>query len=170
MSETPRIRTLEAADWRDYKQIRLSALQDSPDAFGSTYERSARIPDSDWQARVGSLDARFDLPLVACLGNRFVGLAWGRIEPEAPQHAHLYQMWVDPAVRGRGIGQQLVEQVIGWARQAGCKTMVLQVTEGDRPARRLYERLGFIATGALVPLREGSALMEQTMELSLIPG
>ncbi len=168
MSVGVTIRTIERGEWREYKKVRLRALQDSPDAFGSTYEQSILIENAAWQARLENVQPERDHPLVACAGDEFVGLAWVQVEPENLTVAHLYQMWVAPSVRGRGVGQALVERAIDWARQADCQSMLLQVTAGDRPARRLYARLGFRAVGGLVLMREEPELFEQTMVLDLI--
>lgn len=144
------------------------ALKDSPDAFGSTYEESVTRSDDEWKARVEQASAEWDLPLVAVREDRFVGLAWGRVESSSPHVAHLYQMWVAPEWRGAGVGRALVERIIAWARQRQASTIELGVTCGDRPARRLYDSLGFVTVGEPVPLRPGSALLEQPMALRLI--
>jgi GNAT superfamily N-acetyltransferase len=80
----------------------------------------------------------------------------------------VYQVWVAPEHRGRGIAQALLERLIGWARERGAARMELGVTAGDSPAVRLYERLGFEANGAPVPMpdRKGR-LAEQQMRLAL---
>lgn len=50
---------------------------------------------------------------------------------------------VDPATRGRGIGELLVRACLDRARAAGKTRMVLSTEPGMRAAHRLYERLGF---------------------------
>jgi GNAT superfamily N-acetyltransferase len=50
-----------------------------------------------------------------------------------------------PPWRGQGIGTALVRQVVGEAH-ACALPVTLQVLRGN-PARRLYERLGFVVTG-----------------------
>ena len=52
------------------------------------------------------------------------------------------------AMRGRGIGEQLVRYVEGWAREHGAKGVMLN-SDPDGPARRFYERLGFTIAGAV---------------------
>jgi hypothetical protein len=43
--------------------------------------------------------------------------------------------------------------------------MLLEVTCGDRPARRLYDSLGFVPTGDPVPVWSDADRLEQLMEL-----
>jgi hypothetical protein len=54
-----------------------------------------------------------------------------------------------------------------WATALGAISMQLSVTCGDTPARKLYESAGFIPVGALEPLRPGSTLEVQAMELRI---
>jgi len=35
-----------------FKTVRLHALQDSPSAFGSTYQREVNFSDEEWRARI----------------------------------------------------------------------------------------------------------------------
>ena len=56
-------------------------------------------------------------------------------------------MWVDPDVRQQGCGRALSEAVIAWARERTLVDIVLWVTEGNKAAIALYERLGFALTG-----------------------
>jgi len=50
---------------------------------------------------------------------------------------------VDPAARGRGVGELLVRACLERARAAGKRRMVLSTERGMHAAHRLYERLGF---------------------------
>jgi len=167
MSNKPEIRSILLSEWSEYRDIRLRALKESPEAFGSTYARESGFSDVDWKSRLEISDPVASAPVVACHGGRFVGLAWGKIESPDRHIAHLYQMWVDPKHRGFGLGRLLVEAVIDWAQGQGVRTMMLEVTEGERPARSLYEALGFQPVGELIPQRPGSDLLEQTMILKL---
>ena len=110
---------------------------------------------------------RVDLPLVAEDEGRAAGIAWGRIDPAAPETAHLYQMWVTPEARGRGCGAMLLDAVIQWARGKDAKQLLLDVTCGPSPANRLYARAGFRPAGEPEPIRPGSTLPVQPMRLDL---
>jgi ribosomal protein S18 acetylase RimI-like enzyme len=160
------IRTFGPGDWQDYRDLRLSALQDSPDAFGSTYADAVVYPDSVWRSRLHQISSEFDCPLVAERGGRCVGLAWGRIEASHRDVAHLFQMWVAPDHRGLGISRKLLDSVISWAVAQDAASLVLAVTCGDTPASRLYESAGFEAFGKPEPLRAGSAVEVQPMKLN----
>ncbi|MDP2284085.1 MAG: hypothetical protein Q8L06_08090, partial [Pseudohongiella sp.] len=64
MATTPNIRPLTPSDWQRYKSIRLRSLENSPDAFGSTFERELTLTDEEWQARVNpALREGLALPL-----------------------------------------------------------------------------------------------------------
>jgi ribosomal protein S18 acetylase RimI-like enzyme len=159
---------LSAHEWREYRELRLRALAESPDAFGSVHADEAQRASSDWSARVASgATSALDLPLVAESRGELVGLLWARSEPSEPGDVHLYQMWVAPAARGAGIGRTLLETAIAWAAGRSARRVLLSVTCGDTPAARLYARSGFAPSGDPRPLRAGSELRVQPLVLRL---
>jgi len=48
------LRPLTSADAMLLKQLRLTALQDTPAAFGSTFEREASFTDAQWQEKAAA--------------------------------------------------------------------------------------------------------------------
>jgi ribosomal-protein-alanine acetyltransferase len=54
---------------------------------------------------------------------------------------------VDPTVRRRGIGAALLETLVEWAREAGYRTLHLEVRAGNLPALALYRHFGFVQVG-----------------------
>ena len=56
---------------------------------------------------------------------------------------------VDPAFQRRGVGRALVEGAIAEARARGARRLTLRVLGHNEPARRLYERAGFVVEGVL---------------------
>jgi GNAT superfamily N-acetyltransferase len=156
-------------EWRLYRDLRLRALHDSPDAFGSTYAHEVRRSDDDWAARLSrGASSLVELPLVAEADSQPAGLAWARVEEEPPAAVHLYQMWVAPEYRKQGVGRALLDVAIDWARSSTAGTLVLDVTVGNAAAARLYERAGFTPIGDPRPLRPGSTVLSQSMRLPLI--
>lgn len=168
MPSTPSVRVFGSHEWHVYRDLRLRALTDSPDAFGSTLSQEQRRGDEEWSARlaVGAASGK-DLPLVAEVSSKPVGLAWARIAASDRVTANLYQMWVDPAFRGLGAGRMLLDTVVAWGRSCNVQTLLLGVSRGDTPATRLYVSAGFEPTGVPEPLRPGSAVLAQTMRLEL---
>ena len=62
---------------------------------------------------------------------------------EFDEEAAFRMLAVDPAARGRGIGELLVRACMTRARAAGKRRMVLSTDARMAAAHRLYERLGF---------------------------
>lgn len=168
MSFTPLIRAFESHEWRLYRDLRLQALFDAPDAFGSTLAREEKLTGAQWAERLREgRDHRWNLPVLADVRSEPSGLAWGRIERSSPERADLYQMWVHPGGRCLGVGTLLLDAVVGWAKQAGAQYLALGVTCGDTPAARLYSRAGFRPVGEPGPLRPGSPVLARKMHLQL---
>ncbi|WP_417579293.1 GNAT family N-acetyltransferase [Nitrincola sp.] len=162
------IKTLTPEDWEIYKSARLKSLRDSPDSFGSTYDQESALSDAEWQTRLNlKLRALDALPLVAKMDGQPVGLAWGVIHEPDLGVAHIYQMWVSPALRGKGIATSLLREIKAWAAGRGCEFVALAVTNSNQAAVSLYMSSGFIATGQLEELRSGSAIMVQPMVMKL---
>jgi ribosomal protein S18 acetylase RimI-like enzyme len=168
VSPAPSIRRLARHEWREYRDLRLRALADSPSAFSTTLVEAQARADADWSHQVASgSESPFEIALVAEMDSRLVGLAWSRIDPSAPDRAFLYQLWVEPELRRRGAGRRLLGAAIRWATSANARAMVLSVTCGEMAAIHLYESAGFEPFGALEPLRVGSERLVQPMQLDL---
>ena len=70
-----------------------------------------------------------------------VGAWWVRPHADALELVRIYLL---PSTQGKGIGTYLIERLVAEARGAR-KAVRLRVLKGN-PARRLYERLGFVVT------------------------
>ena len=164
MSTAAAVRPFEAHEWRIYRELRLRALADSPDSFARTFAEEEGRTDDEWaQLLARSTSSPSSFPVIAEQAMRPVGIAYGQIEAEDAELAHLFSMWVEPSARRSGVGRALVEAVASWARSKRARRLVLRVTESNALAVRLYEQTGFTATAEVVPLRLGSALQARTM-------
>jgi ribosomal protein S18 acetylase RimI-like enzyme len=56
----------------------------------------------------------------------------------------LYDLFVDPAARQRGVGRRLMEAAAEEARRRGAVSLVLSTAKTNHPAQRLYESLGWV--------------------------
>jgi ribosomal protein S18 acetylase RimI-like enzyme len=132
------------------KQIRQAEVEDAPGIarllhdFNSEYEEPT--------PGVEEL-TRLLLPLLAeeeisvlLAGEEPEGLALLRFRPaiwSSGLEAHLQELYVVPAHRGRGIGRALLEAAIEFARAHGAVGIDLNTGETDTAARSLYESMGF---------------------------
>jgi len=162
------VRVFEAREWRVYRDLRLRALADAPDAFARTLAEEARLSDAEWRRRIdAAASSPLALAVVAEWEARPVGIAYGRVDEAAREQAHLFAMWVAPEARRQGAGRALVEAITVWARGVRARRVVLEVTRGNDAAARLYARAGFAPTGEVAPLRPGSPLRVETLALDL---
>ena len=145
------------------RDLRLRALAESPDAFGSTLADTVARPLHIWQQQLQELQT-----FVAVLHGQDMGLVRGGPYDGRPGTAILLSMWVAPDARRSGAGGQLIDAVVEWARSAGFNRMMLDVGTENAPAIGLYARHGFVPTGrtgSLPPPREHVAEFEMTREL-----
>ena len=56
----------------------------------------------------------------------------------------LYDLFVDPAARQRGVGRQLMQAAADEARKRGAVSLVLSTARTNSAAQRLYESLGWV--------------------------
>jgi ribosomal protein S18 acetylase RimI-like enzyme len=66
--------------------------------------------------------------------------------------SYLTELWIDEAQRGRGAGSAALELVLDAVRARGIRALHLQVRP-ENPARKLYERSGFVASPRVVMTR-----------------
>jgi ribosomal protein S18 acetylase RimI-like enzyme len=162
------IRPFSADEWPLYRDVRLRALRDSPDAYGSILELESALTDDEWAERLArGVHSSSELALTAECDGEPCGLAWVRLDQDTAETAHLYQMWVAAAHRRRGVGRSLVDAAADWARQMGARRLELDVTCNNEAAVRLYEGAGFATFGEPRPLRPGSTLQAQSMRREL---
>jgi ribosomal protein S18 acetylase RimI-like enzyme len=137
------IRRLAPTDAALYRDIRLEALRCNPEAFGSTFDAENAQPLTLFADRIGGSNvfgAFHDSKLVG-----IAGLLIGKGQKEAHK-GRLVGMYVRPSARKVGVGRRLVETIIEFARQR-VELIQLAVVSDNEPARRVYERLGFVEYG-----------------------
>jgi RimJ/RimL family protein N-acetyltransferase len=148
------VRRLGPDDWEIFRDLRLAALAESPDAFSSTLEREKAFTEDDWRQRLsGPVYAVMD-PGPVAVGGRF----------DIDGVLHLWGMWTDPDHRGRGHARRILGVLI----PAGADA-VLDVNVENDAARAAYERYGFVGTGRFEPLRPGSDQRVELMALHREP-
>ncbi|WP_170225163.1 GNAT family N-acetyltransferase [Nocardioides albertanoniae] len=153
------VRTITADDWSLFRDVSLRALADSPDAFRRTFAEAQALTDDFWLERAGGSS-----PILMVL-EEGRGVAMGGVfAPPESTVAYVWGMWTAPEARGRGYAAGLLTDLVTWCRDRDLGVR-LHVTEGNDVARRLYAAHGFEPTGGSEPLREGSALRVEELQL-----
>lgn len=128
-------------DWKAWRELRLTALEEAPFAFGSRYADWVDATEERWRERLGSPGA---YQVIASIDGVPAGMAGGF--PDEPGTAELVSMWVAPTGRGRGVGNALMTAIETWARGIGATMLKLSVVPGNDPAHALYLRHGYTDT------------------------
>lgn len=147
------IRRLRPEEWERYRDLRLRALAEAPYAFSSTLSEEEGLPDEQWREW-----ARGTV-LIATEDDRWIGML-GAFPDDDPNVLVVFGMWVDPKLRGSGIGRRLLDEAIDWARAQRARRLRLWVSESNELAVRLYLANGFVATGRRQPLPSDQSLTE----------
>ena len=66
------------------------------------------------------------------------------LRPRGERAGEMKRLYVRPGRQGLGLGRRLAERVIAEACAIGSATLLLGTLPNLRPARRLYESLGFV--------------------------
>ncbi len=155
------VRELNPDDWELWRGLRLAALAEAPDAFGSRL--------SDWQGKYDTEDgwrSRLGIPgstnVVASRADRPVGMASG-VPTGIDDVVELISMWVAPQTRGLGVGGSLVSAVERWRRARGARELRLDVAPDNPSAAALYLRSGFVLTGQHGELMADGVRRERVM-------
>ena len=137
------VRPLREDEAALYRDIRLEGLRLHPESFGAAFEQESLEPLPFFAARVaaaGVFGGFRDGQLLGVAGfMRETGL-------KRAHKAHLWGMYVRSEARGTGLARMIVEAVLDHAR-GRVELVQLSVTEGNVPARRLYDALGFVPYG-----------------------
>lgn len=142
MLQPAQIDQLTSGDGGRLRAIRLRALRNDPDAFGTTLDEAVRENLESWERQIQQL-ATF----VATADGCDVGLVRGARHEHLSDTGYLLSMWVAGHARRQGIGSKLIDAVVSWAKTAGLNRLLLDVAESNAPAKALYSREGFVATG-----------------------
>jgi GNAT superfamily N-acetyltransferase len=167
MSEVT-VRALLEDDWDSYRQMRLAALEESPQAFVSTHEEELGFDEDFWRLRM-----RRSTRLLAERDEEPVGVV--SLSDAKPIHddsdlsgenvSELFAMWVTPAARGTGVAWRLVDAAAAEARRQNRSHLMLWVVVDNGRAVAFYSSYGFRPSDSRRPVRTDASLTEMAMVL-----
>ncbi|MBV9582449.1 MAG: bifunctional helix-turn-helix transcriptional regulator/GNAT family N-acetyltransferase [Chloroflexi bacterium] len=153
--------------------------QAQPGDFGWVVERHATIyhAEYDWdltfESLVASIVARFvdrfdgdrERVWIAQRAGERVGCVF--LVKASKRVAKLRLFLVEPEARGLGIGRQMVQELLAFARSAGYHTVRLWTQSNLLAARHLYAQAGFALISSEPNHAFGHDLVSETWELHL---
>lgn len=130
--------------WLEYKQLRLEALQNEPQAFAATYEGESVQPDSKWISRLQPSDDNANTRLFLKVDGKLSGMVSSFRHDDTPSVVEIVNVYINQKYRGLGLGKKLTNEII--SRLKGLKDIEkvhLTVNCAQEAALRTYESLEF---------------------------
>jgi RimJ/RimL family protein N-acetyltransferase len=148
------IRQAIATDFPAWRDLRLRALREHPDSFGSSFADYAATPYEDAEQRfTGTSLASANTVFLAFDASGTLAGTTGIYRENGPKSQHRMGIWgvyVAAEARGQGIGTRLLQEAIAYSRTIdGVRQLELAVASHNLAAVRVYERAGFQQFGRL---------------------
>jgi RimJ/RimL family protein N-acetyltransferase len=143
------IKLLTPADASSYWELRLEALQLSPEAFASSYEDAIQRINPIEQVE-NNLRTEGNYTFGAFDQNKLIGVVTLVQENslKLKHRANIFAMYVSPETRGQGAGKALLTEAINKAKTIeGIEKLNLSVVSTNEAAKNLYTQLGFKVFG-----------------------
>ena len=146
------IRNLGESDAAEYQALRLRALREAPEAFGSTYAEEVDRPLDGIAAQLAGRGpgGGFVLGVAHLRGGALMGVA-GCYREAGFKRRHAVVVWgmfVAPEARGAGAGGALLDALLAQARDwPALEQLTLSVVPENTVARALYVSRGFRSFG-----------------------
>jgi GNAT superfamily N-acetyltransferase len=137
------IRRLQPGEAALYREVRLAALRESPEAFATRHEEAAARSEESWRVQADGSATGRDRATFVALDEGPVGLAALYRDEAAPETGELLQMWVAPVVRGGTVAAGLIGEVSQWAAANGFSHIRAEVMAGNARALGFYRKCGF---------------------------
>lgn len=133
------IRQLSAADAAAFRDLRLLGLQESPEAFGSSFEaeKDRTVESFADSIERGHIVGAFDDEALIAVAGFYVMAAQKMVH-----RGVIWGVYVHPEARGQGAARTVLDAVIEHAR-AKVLQVHLTVVTSNGSALRLYQQLGF---------------------------
>jgi ribosomal-protein-alanine N-acetyltransferase len=104
-------------------------------------ERSSFLTPWSREAFLSEIMQTYTIYLVARAGKQVVAHGGAHVIFE---DAHITNVAVLPDYRGRGLGEQMMRELMARAAARGAQRVTLEVREHNTPAQTLYRKLGFV--------------------------
>ncbi|KAA0965655.1 GNAT family N-acetyltransferase [Sporosarcina sp. ANT_H38] len=143
------IRLLKPSDAKSYWDLRLEALELNPEAFATNYEEAIKR-QNPVESVAKNLSNKGNFTFGAFNNGELLGVV--TLLQEIPLNlrhkANILAMYVNPNMRGVGVGKELLSEAINKARTIETiEKLNLTVVTTNEKAKKLYTKLGFKVFG-----------------------
>jgi RimJ/RimL family protein N-acetyltransferase len=152
-----KIRVLDQGEWKLYREVRLAALEDAPEAFVARFEDEASRGEEFWQERMSRA-----IRIVAERGDEPVGLVGlGLHDDGDPETGEVLGLWTAPTVRGQHVARGLVSTAARKATQDGFRLLYFWAVSDNATAVGFASSFGFRPTSKRRPVRVADGAAEK---------
>ncbi|VEP13708.1 conserved hypothetical protein [Hyella patelloides LEGE 07179] len=139
-----KIKKLIKHDAENYRNIRLEALDNNPDFFGTMYHEEAIMTIDTFREKIPVDKNNF---ILGCYKDKdLIGIVAFHQESRMKlrHKAYIRSMYVQPKYRKKGIGKLLLNELIERAKAIKeIEILLLDVVTNNLPAKQLYLSFGF---------------------------
>ena len=108
----------------------------------------SKLSDTQYELTWQRINSEFNMHgLLAAIDGQIIGLAHYVFRPdtwEIEDFCYLEDLYVDPKVRGVGVGRALIKAVEQIAVEKGSKRLYWTTAEDNEIARKLYDKLAVV--------------------------
>ena len=144
------VRRIRIGEGGLFRQMRLTALRESPSAFASTYESALSRSQKSWCEQAdGTAQGPDRATFIAFSDDLPIGIAALYRDKARMDAGEVLQVWVAPEYRSTGVALNIMDAVFQWAGENGFRTVIATVKKGNGRAFKFYRKYGFnLAAGA----------------------
>lgn len=159
------LRRIKTGEGHLFREIRLAALKESPQWYGSTFESALERSDESWcQQADGTAEGPDRAKFLMFHHRDPVGLIAFYRHTDLPDVGEIFQLWIAPSFRGTGAAVELTEAALEWARQNRFSHAIAGVLHGNHRSRGLFRKLGFEISGERSLVREGQDVLIRKLQ------
>ena len=159
------VQVLTEDQWPRYRDVRLAALKESPEAFSATYEEEAALDEEYWRTRMARSKR-----LLATRDDEVVGVASIGQAGDVESMAELFGLWVTPPARGTGVATALLQAGADVALGDGRSHLAYWVGTENGRAVAFASGAGFRPGDRRRPMRGAAHTHEQEIMMVLALG